>query len=295
MARRRMIDPAFWDDPGIGSLTVHARLLFISLISSADDEGRLEADGPSLRRTAFGFDDFTVTQVESWLGEIVSKLRSVRLYSRDGRRYVQLVNWRVFQAIDRPKASRLPAPDSEGSLTVQLSVDAESTIDRRLIDDGSFLKERKGKERKGREGKEDAASPEADDAATSSCLNWFDQFWLVYPKGVPDRKRGSKQYARQAFAKLPPMVWPEVVAAAALYGERQQPGYIRRPDRFLLDGFWQTVEEMRPNGAHAPPENSVQAESERNAERMRKLDAEIERIKNGNAEHPRQLESTAGH
>lgn len=151
MARRRMIDPAFWDDPGIGSLSVHARLLFISLISSADDEGRLEADGPSLRRTAFGFDDFTVAQVEGWLAEISSKLRSVVVYRRDGRRYVQLVNWRVFQAIDRPKASRLPAPDSDGATTEQLSFDDESTIDRRLIDDGSFLKERKGKEEKGRE------------------------------------------------------------------------------------------------------------------------------------------------
>lgn len=150
----------------------------------------------------------------------------------------------------------------------------------------------KKKSKTGEEEKKYASSTElcVDDGESPAVSTWFDQFWLVYPRGTPDRKRGAKQFARLAFSRIPPMLWPEVVAAAALYGERQQPAFIRRPDRFLLDGFWQTVEEMRPNAARGAPPGSAQLESERNAERRRALDAEIERIRNGDAERPRQLE-----
>jgi hypothetical protein len=40
MARRRMIDPTFWKDPGVRKLTFAERLRFIGLISNSDDEGR---------------------------------------------------------------------------------------------------------------------------------------------------------------------------------------------------------------------------------------------------------------
>ena len=40
MARRRMIDPNFWESEDVSRLSLFARLLFIGMISNADDEGR---------------------------------------------------------------------------------------------------------------------------------------------------------------------------------------------------------------------------------------------------------------
>ncbi len=53
MAERRMIRKDLWDDDRFNALTVHARLLFIALITCADDEGCFRADGAYWRRRVF--------------------------------------------------------------------------------------------------------------------------------------------------------------------------------------------------------------------------------------------------
>lgn len=117
-----MLDPNLYEDPEIGSLSFGARLLFIGLISNADDEGRGTSDPRQLRKMVFGYDDVTADQVGEWLQEIVSKLSkpdgnggttsNVLLYEVDGKSYYWLRNWKVYQTINRPTNSRLPAPFS---------------------------------------------------------------------------------------------------------------------------------------------------------------------------------------
>lgn len=163
MPRRRMIDPSIWSDSLVGSLSDPARILFIALISNADDEGRLEADALSLRRTAFGFRDVSVADVEGWLAEIASTLRSVAVYQRDGRRYVELQNWLCYQTINRPTPSRIPAFRSEGSVPAQLTLIEDSLRTHGALTEDSLpiegkLSKEKGREEKGERARE--ASPQ---------------------------------------------------------------------------------------------------------------------------------------
>jgi hypothetical protein len=152
-----MIDPSIWSDSLVGSLSDPARILFIALISNADDEGRLEADALSLRRTAFGFRDVTVAQVEKWLAEIASTLRSVAVYQRDGRRYVELQNWLSYQTINRPTPSRIPAFRSEDSVSLQLSLIDDSLRTHGVLTEDSLPIEEKRSKEKGREEKGERA------------------------------------------------------------------------------------------------------------------------------------------
>lgn len=110
MPRRRMIDPGFWEDPTMGTLSIPARLLFIGMISHADDEGRLEVEPRYLRRAVFGFDDVTVADVVELLDEIRRLCRSVQFYQVDGRSFAAFRNWHRYQYIQKAQASRLPPP-----------------------------------------------------------------------------------------------------------------------------------------------------------------------------------------
>jgi hypothetical protein len=128
MARKRMIDPSFWEDPTIGTLSVPARLLFIGMMSHADDEGRIEVEPRYIRRAVFGFDeDVTTGLVACYLAEIRELCRSVRFYEVDGRALAAFTNWRRYQYIQKPQDSRLPAPP-EYAATVPVTDDYDSGI-----------------------------------------------------------------------------------------------------------------------------------------------------------------------
>lgn len=110
MARIRTIKPEIWLSAQFMNLCHSARLLFIGLISYADDEGRGSADTRRLRAAVFGGDDFQGSHVDAWLGEIVAQ-RLVLLYdtAEHGRLY-QLTGWRGNQRIEKPQPSHYPAP-----------------------------------------------------------------------------------------------------------------------------------------------------------------------------------------
>jgi hypothetical protein len=98
MARKRMIEPQIWDDPDFSALSRDARLLFIGLISHADDYGHITARPSTLRKLVFGYDDdLTVEDVERLLAEIVEACRNVQIYECDGQRYLWLKKWERHQ------------------------------------------------------------------------------------------------------------------------------------------------------------------------------------------------------
>lgn len=114
MARKRMIDPSFWEDPTIGTLSVPARLLFIGMMSHADDDGRLEVEPRYIRRAVFGFDDdITTAYVVEYLAEIERVCRGVRFYEIDGRSFACFTNWGRYQYIQKKQPSKLPPPPDE--------------------------------------------------------------------------------------------------------------------------------------------------------------------------------------
>lgn len=110
MARRRMIDPGIWSDPTIGELSIAARLLFIGMVSLADDEGRIDLNVRYLRKEVFGYDDLTVADVCVLLSEIRAKCKNIQTYEVDEREYAVFITWSRYQKIDRAYRSRLPDP-----------------------------------------------------------------------------------------------------------------------------------------------------------------------------------------
>lgn len=106
-ARKRMIDPGIWSDEGFLELSDKGRLLFIGLISQADDEGRGTASVKSIKAKIFPADEITAKEIEALI-EKVQEYMSVDFYEVNDQRYYQLARWKDHQSIDKPKPSHIP-------------------------------------------------------------------------------------------------------------------------------------------------------------------------------------------
>lgn len=103
-----MLSPTIWEDPSFNKLSVGGRLLFIGLISNADDFGYLRGDKGSIRRTIFGFDDVT-PDLQSWIDEVAA-MKNVHFYVVADETYVHLLKWDKYQKQqkDRKQPSEYP-------------------------------------------------------------------------------------------------------------------------------------------------------------------------------------------
>jgi uncharacterized phage protein (TIGR02220 family) len=97
MPRKRMIDPTIWEDEHFGKLSDKAKILFISCISNADDDGRLSGNQANLRATAFRFEDISLKRIDELLNEIATSLKNFTVYSVNGCQYIQLQKWEEYQ------------------------------------------------------------------------------------------------------------------------------------------------------------------------------------------------------
>ncbi len=114
MAHRRMIDTRIWEDEHFGQLSDKAKILFISCITNADDEGRLSANLANLKANTFRFDGTSLRKIVELLREIQRTLNNFKLYSINGCDYIELARWNEYQTIreDRKQPSKIP-PFSE--------------------------------------------------------------------------------------------------------------------------------------------------------------------------------------
>jgi len=111
MPKARVLEPAFWDDPAIASLTRDERLMVVGMITRlADDEGRLHADPGYIRKELFGYeDDCTKSYILQMRDSIVAKWRNIKLYEYEGQQYLWLANFVDVQKMRYPVKSKLPA------------------------------------------------------------------------------------------------------------------------------------------------------------------------------------------
>jgi hypothetical protein len=135
MARIRTIKPEIWMSPQVMNLSHGARLLFVGLITQADDAGRGSADPRKLKAAIFGGDDITSTDVRRWLDECSSQGLAVFYMSEKHGVLYQLPSWKSHQSIDRPRQSAYPTLD-------------ESQCIRRMLDE-PHTKPREGSDRTG--------------------------------------------------------------------------------------------------------------------------------------------------
>lgn len=107
MARIRTIKPEFWQDEKLAPLRPIDRLVFLGLISQADDKGRL-VDNPRLLDGML-FPETADTCAESL--DILARLaRIIRYRSESGQRIIQIAKWEDHQRVDKPSKYNLPAP-----------------------------------------------------------------------------------------------------------------------------------------------------------------------------------------
>jgi hypothetical protein len=109
MPRIRTLKPELWQDEDIGALSRDARLLFIGLITQADDEGRLVGAPRLLWSQIFPWDDYSPERLGAWLTELAGA-GLVRQYESGGRAYIHLPGWKRHQKISHPAKSKLPRP-----------------------------------------------------------------------------------------------------------------------------------------------------------------------------------------
>lgn len=105
-----MIDPNFWIDEKLGTCDPMERFTFMGLISQADDEGRLNGHPALIKSVIFPYDyGITTEQVNEWLTTLHSKGLIMR-YEVSGQSYICITNFLKHQTINKPTASKLPAP-----------------------------------------------------------------------------------------------------------------------------------------------------------------------------------------
>ena len=134
--RMRSIKPELWQDEAVGDLSRDARLLFIGLITMADDEGRFRALPSLILGHVFPYDVDALRRLDGWLRE-VADAGLIVLYEVDGRPYGVLPGFRRHQRINRPSPSRLPAPP-----ITEDSVNAHGVGDETPRTDGHEITER---------------------------------------------------------------------------------------------------------------------------------------------------------
>lgn len=179
MARIRSIKPEFWTDEKVCSLARPVRLTFLGIISAmADDEGRLKGDPRLVKAAVYPLDDdVDAATVRSHLEDLASA-RLIQRYRVNGEDYIQVVNWKKHQRIDKPTASRLPAPPPDAGPTPPRPFVEASAKPRRGLDTERSGADGSGEEeiRSGTDGRARASSP------TDRFLETF------YQSATPERR-----------------------------------------------------------------------------------------------------------
>lgn len=112
MARIRTIKPEFWADEKLAPLSPIDRLVFLGLISQADDQGRL-VDNVRLIDGLL-FPETSDTSRES-LETLARLKRVIRYTTASGQNVLQVAKWEEHQRVDHPSKYCLPGPYDEGS------------------------------------------------------------------------------------------------------------------------------------------------------------------------------------
>jgi hypothetical protein len=108
--QKRMIHDRIWQSESISTLDWFGRLLWIGVITVADDQGRLRGNPTVLRSLIFPFDDVPVKQVEATIERLVA-LGCLLPYDVAGKQYLQIVNWWQYQDLQWARPSEYPPPE----------------------------------------------------------------------------------------------------------------------------------------------------------------------------------------
>jgi hypothetical protein len=170
-----MIDPSFWTDEKLGECPIQTRLLFMGLISHADDEGYGRANPKLLKSSIFPYDDLRASDLEKWLSQL-GGLNMIVLYTVNEQTYYYLPNFLKHQTINKPTESIFPKPEQVDSIPLPYDYGNATTP-----------LPPKRREEKRREEK----------LIEENILTFFESVWKLYP-----RKEGKGQVSKSQKEKL---------------------------------------------------------------------------------------------
>lgn len=105
--RIRTIKPEMFQDEKLSALDPCTRLVFIGLISMADDAGRVPDSLKHIDGFLFPHTDESSREAI----ETLAKMKRVLRYTApNGQKCIQLVNWHRHQKVDKPGKNVLPGP-----------------------------------------------------------------------------------------------------------------------------------------------------------------------------------------
>jgi hypothetical protein len=110
--RIRTLKPEMWADESIGALSRDARLLFVGLVTLADDSGRFRAMPSAILGHVFPYDEDAMRKLEKWMRELESQ-GLVERYKSGAVTYAWLPGWERHQKINRFTPSSLPPPPGQ--------------------------------------------------------------------------------------------------------------------------------------------------------------------------------------
>ena len=134
MARKRMIDPSFWTDEKIGECKYLERLLFLGLVSNADDEGIGRGNPKLLMSLIFPYDDIRISDFKNSLEKLAS-LNMITFYDVNNQTYYQVNNFLKYQSINRPSPSEFPKFNGELSSFTEYSLNNHGAFNANIKED----------------------------------------------------------------------------------------------------------------------------------------------------------------
>lgn len=153
MARKRILSPEIWESESFGALDLLGKVLFIGMISQADDEGRGILSSQLLKSKILPYDIVRIADVDKALEDIGHKTSTV-FYECEGKRYYCFENWKKWQYIQKPNPSKFPSPPSGEGESLPPTKELSDKSDTSMIPvSEEYRNEKKGIEKKGIERK----------------------------------------------------------------------------------------------------------------------------------------------
>ncbi len=239
MARKRMIDPGFWIDEKLGTIPATARLLFMGLISNADDDGRLPGHPALIKSQIFPYDiDISHEQVEEWM-KLLKELDIIQIYSVSNQTYIQINNFSKHQTISRPTPSKYPSPkeSNDNSLSTH-GVVIEDSIPkekkRKEIEVEEKIKENMCVDAPAENSSNSDEGAQDDSSGKGEYTTDFEKFWSYYPR-TKEKKAAYKAWNTRLKDRASPK---DLISASCNYAEEcrlkgTQVQYIKLAKTFL--------------------------------------------------------------
>lgn len=232
-----MIYPEMWGSEGFMGLPVEARLLWVGLISLADDHGRGKASSAWLKAMIFPLDQYLPHHVHDWLLEINDR-GMIRIYHVGGSSYYDIPNWTKYQKLRYLKDSIIPELNGDCTVTAQR---LNSDCTKFLLKRDRLGEVRLGEVRMGQENE----TPRAENGASASPpFDWKPHIerWNTEIAqalgGVPQVQAMPPARIAKLKARLAdcPDLWDAILAEAKFLGRWAREGKLLKFDFLMSQG-----------------------------------------------------------